>query len=66
MPTLDLAMELGGEGLPGLPLGPRGMPLGGGGPFMTFNDPLETGGVAVADRLYGDAAPYGESAGLRE
>lgn len=44
VPTLDLAMDDGGEGPPGLPVED---PLGGNtAPFMILLEPLEIGGEA--------------------
>ena len=58
VPTLDLAIELGGDGPPGLPADD---PLGGNPPpFIVPFEPLETGGEASCPRLFG-FGKYGES-----
>ena len=54
--TLDLAMDAGGEGPPGLPVDPRG----GKPPFITPLDALDIGGEASCPRFIG-LGEYGES-----
>jgi hypothetical protein len=54
VPTLDRAIEAGGEGPPGLS---PDDPLGGN-PFIVPFEPLEMGGEASCPRLLGE---YGES-----
>ncbi len=57
MPTLDRAIEAGGEGPPGLsPDDPRG----GKPPFIVLLEPVETGGEASCPRFVGLMAEYGE------
>lgn len=51
VPTLDLAIDAGGDGPPGLP---PDIPLGGKlPPFIAPFEPLEIGGEASCPRLFG-------------
>jgi hypothetical protein len=50
VPTLERAIEAGGEGPPGLP---DEDPLGGNPPFIVPVEPLDIGGEASCPRLLG-------------
>ena len=56
--TLDLAIDAGGDGPPGLPDEPRGGKLP---PFKTPFEPLDMGGEASWPRLELGLGEYGES-----
>lgn len=51
VPTLERAIELGGEGAP--PGLPADEPLGGNPPFIVLFDPLDIGGEANCPREFG-------------